>query len=431
MKPVGEVEFVNGIAAMSASGKYGKTRLCAGIIGHADLMLGDRAKPVLEALIQAGNGRFRGIRHGAMWDTGNAAKFGRRHVPRHQLLDPQFRKGFACLQPLGLSFEAWVFHPQLPDVAGLLKQFPDTNVILNHVGGLLGIPPHENRKETFKVWHKNILQLVQYPNMSVKLGGLGMLYCGWDFHFRDVPPSSEELATEWRPYIETCIEAFGVERCMMESNFPVDKQSTGYGVLWNALKRIAAGASADEKTALFSGVMVSVGLAPVPVGNGRAVDDVEIVDLVSAAPSVKHRGRRVVPHAGRAVLVGAVACHALGIDLLHALRAGRFEDVRAAIDEKPALAQIVLVADIVIRATGKPQASLTSSSSSTRLSCRGMSCSTIATAIEWLKLSRSFCLAAAPHAGASGRRQLIGRGMPTPAQAMWPPLTKPREALCS
>src|SRR5262249_54030840 len=131
MQPVGEVEFVNDIAAMSASGRYGKSHLCAGIIGHADLMLGERAQPVLEALIAAGNGRLRGIRHGVTWDTGNAAKFGRRQVPPHQVLDPVFRKGFACLKPLGLSFESWQFHPQLPDAVDLLRAFPETNVILN------------------------------------------------------------------------------------------------------------------------------------------------------------------------------------------------------------------------------------------------------------------------------------------------------------
>jgi predicted TIM-barrel fold metal-dependent hydrolase len=236
---------------MSASGKYGKTRHCAGIIGHVDMMLGDRAKPVLEAGIKAGNGRYRGIRHGVVWDSGNAARFGRRHMPRHQMLDATFRKGFACLHPLGLSFEAWLYHPQLDDLVDLLKQFPDTNVILNHVGGPLGVAPHENRAETFKVWKANVLKLAPFKNMSVKLGGLGMVHCGWDFHFRDMPPASDELAKEWRPYIETCIEAFGVERCMMESNFPVDKQSCGYGVLWNALKRITKDASAAEKKVLY------------------------------------------------------------------------------------------------------------------------------------------------------------------------------------
>ncbi len=251
MKPVGEVEFVNGIAAMSASGKYGKTKLCAGIIGHADLTLGDDARPVLEALIAAGNGRFRGIRHGVTWDTGNAAKFGRRQSPQHQVLDPAFRKGFAHLKPLGLTFESWQFHPQLPDAVDLLRAFPDNSVILNHCGGLLGIAPHTNRKAVFDVWRNNMRELVQFPNLVVKVGGLGMTYCGWDFHLRDTPPSSEELAAEWRPYVETCIELFGPNRCMMESNFPVDKESTGYGVLWNALKRITQNYSAAEKLAMY------------------------------------------------------------------------------------------------------------------------------------------------------------------------------------
>ena len=251
MKPVGEVEFVNGIAAMSASGKYGKARLCAGIIGHADLTLGDGARPVLEALIAAGNGRFRGIRHGVTWDTGNAAKFGRRQPPQHQVLDPAFRKGMAHLKPLGLSFESWQFYPQLDDTADLLKAFPDTHVILNHCGGLLGIAPHEDRDAVFKVWREKMRALVQFPQLTVKVGGLGMAYCGWDFHLRDMPPTSEELAAAWRPYVETCIELFGPDRCMMESNFPVDKESTGYGVLWNALKRITQNHSAADKAKLY------------------------------------------------------------------------------------------------------------------------------------------------------------------------------------
>jgi L-fuconolactonase len=252
MKPVGEVEFVNGIAAMSASGLYGKTKLCHGIIGHADLTLGDAVQPVLEGIIAAGNGRLRGIRHGVTWDTGNAAKFGRREVPRHQMLDATFRKGFARLEPMGLSFEAWAFHPQLDDVADLAKAFPKTNMIMNHVGGLLGLPPHDkDRGETFKVWRDQIRKVAQYPNVSVKLGGLGMLYCDWDFHLRDVPPTSAELAAAWKPYIEECIAAFGPQRAMMESNFPVDKQSCGYGVLWNALKRITKDYSAADKAALY------------------------------------------------------------------------------------------------------------------------------------------------------------------------------------
>ena len=252
MKPVGEVEFVNGIAAMGASGHYGKTRLCDGIVGHADLMLGDKVTPVLEALTAAGNGRFKGIRYGTIWDAGNAAMFGRHQVPRHLMLDPIFRQGFACLQPAKLSFEAWLFHPQLDDLADLLRAFPEANVVMNHCGGLLGIAPYEGkREEVFKLWHAHIRNLAQFSNLTVKIGGLGMLYCNWDFHLRDRPPSSTELAAAWRPYVEACIEAFGPDRCMMESNFPPDKQTCGYGVLWNAMKRITKNHSATDKAALY------------------------------------------------------------------------------------------------------------------------------------------------------------------------------------
>ncbi|MDB5812843.1 MAG: amidohydrolase [Betaproteobacteria bacterium] len=252
LKPVGEVEFVNGVAAMGASGNYGKARLCAGIVGHADLMLGDKVTPVLEALTAAGNGRFKGIRYGTIWDVGNAAKFGRHQVPRHLMGDATFRQGFACLQPLKLSFEAWLFHPQLDDLAALLRVFPEANVVLNHCGGLLGIAPYEGKRdEVHKVWLAHIRNLAQFPNLSVKIGGLGMLYSNWDFHLRDTPPSSSDLASAWRPYVEGCIEAFGAGRCMMESNFPPDKQTCGYGVLWNAMKRITGKCSAAEKAALY------------------------------------------------------------------------------------------------------------------------------------------------------------------------------------
>ena len=251
-KPIGEVEFVNGIAAMSASGTYGKSRICAGIVGRADLTLGDRVQPVLEALIKAGNGRFRGIRYSTTWEPDMSRFEGKRLTPRHQILDPTFRRGFACLQPLGLSFDTWLFFPQLPDLLELLRAFPDANIILNHAGGMLGIPPHnDKREEVFAVWRNHIRELAQFSNLSIKVGGFGMLHCGWDFHLRDVPPSSEELSATWRPYVETCIEAFGPGRCMMESNFPKDKQSCGYGVLWNALKRITQGCSPAEKAALY------------------------------------------------------------------------------------------------------------------------------------------------------------------------------------
>ncbi|TPQ26627.1 amidohydrolase family protein [Cupriavidus pinatubonensis] len=250
LQSVGEVEFANGVAAMSASGRYGKTRVCEGIVGFADLLLGNEAEPVLEALIQAGNGRLRGIRHGMTWDAG-AAGYGRTFPPRHTLLNETFRQGFSLLARHGLTFDAWLFYHQLPELMDLLTAFPDTQVVLNHAGGLLGIPPHVDRPHVFSTWTDHIRKLACFPNLSIKLGGLGMLYCGWDFHVHGDPPTSADLARAWRPYVETCIEAFGPERCMFESNFPVDKQSCGYGQLWNAFKRITQSYSPTEKAALY------------------------------------------------------------------------------------------------------------------------------------------------------------------------------------
>ncbi len=186
-------------------------------------------------------------------------KFASRVVPPHLVLDPTFREGFAQLAPLGLSFESWQYHPQLPDAIDLARAFPDTTIILNHVGGVLGVGPYRGQPAgNPQGWRKNIDELAKCPNVNVKLGGVGMMSFGFDFHERDVPPSSEDLAAAWRQYIEPCIEAFGVDRCMFESNFPPDKQSGGYTELWNAFKRITAGASAAEKTALYSGTAARV-----------------------------------------------------------------------------------------------------------------------------------------------------------------------------
>ena len=260
MAPVGEVEFVNGIAAMSASGNYGPCRVAEVIIGHADLMLGARVRDVLEVEMTVGGGRFRGIRYGVAWDGDPAVgKFASRLVPPHQVLDPKFREGFAELAKLGLTFESWQYHPQLPDAINLARAFPDTTIILNHVGGVLGVGPYRGRRqEILASWQKDIKELAKCPNVNVKLGGIGMTSFGFEYHEREVPPSSEDLANGWRQYVEPCIEAFGADRCMFESNFPPDKQSGGYTELWNAFKRITAGASAAEKTALYSGTAARV-----------------------------------------------------------------------------------------------------------------------------------------------------------------------------
>ncbi len=261
MAALGEVEFVAGLAAMSASGGFGPCRVAEVIIGGGDLTLGAaNVRELMEAEIIAAGGRLRGMRHGVAWDEHEAvSKYASRPVPLHQVMDPKFREGFAQLAPLGLSFESWQYHPQLPDAIDLARSFPDTSIILNHVGGILGVGPYSgHRQDIFKAWQANINALAQCPNVTMKLGGLGMVSVGFDFHERDLPPSSEDLAAAWRPYIEHCIESFGVDRCMFESNFPPDKQSGGYTELWNAFKRITAGASAAEKRALYSGTAARV-----------------------------------------------------------------------------------------------------------------------------------------------------------------------------
>ena len=219
-RPVGEVEFANGVAAMAASGGYGKAAICAGIVSHVNLLLGDGAKAVLEAEIVAGNGRFRGIRHSSAWDADPnvAGMYATR--PKGLLLDSTFRKGFACLAPLDLSFDAWLFHPQIGELTDLARAFPDTKIVLDHCGGPIGIGSYAGRREEiFPVWKASIQEIAKCENVVVKLGGLAMCLLGYDFHLRPKPPSSEEAAAAWRPYIETCIEAFGPEPMHVRKQF--------------------------------------------------------------------------------------------------------------------------------------------------------------------------------------------------------------------
>jgi predicted TIM-barrel fold metal-dependent hydrolase len=253
-RPVGETEFVNGVAAASASGIYGPTAICAGIVGHADLCLGGRVQDVLEAHIRAGGGRFRGIRHITAWDVDPTFMNPAYPVPQYLLADPTFRDGFARLAPLNLSFDAWLYHAQISELAALARAFPDTSIVLDHVGGPLGVGAYAGRRdEVFANWAASIRELATCENVFVKLGGLGMRINGYDFYLRPEPPSSQTLADAWRPSFETCIEAFSSARCMFESNFPVDKGSYGYAVFWNACKRVVSGASPSEKADLFSG----------------------------------------------------------------------------------------------------------------------------------------------------------------------------------
>jgi L-fuconolactonase len=254
LKSLGETEFVNGVAAMSASGKYGPARCCAGIIGNVDLRVGSRAKGILEQHVAISGGRFKGIRNGATWHADPSLAIYCSGAPQGLYRDPNFREGFSGLAALGLTFDAWVFHTQLHDVADLARAFPQATIVLNHVGGALAIGPYAGKGEAaFGEWRDGVRQVASLPNTYVKLGGLGMKLTGFTFFENDMPPSSEDLEKAWRPYIETCINAFGPQRSMFESNFPVDKGMCSYPLMWNAFKRIAAGCSADDKTALFSG----------------------------------------------------------------------------------------------------------------------------------------------------------------------------------
>ena len=254
MRPVGEVEFANGVAAMCASGGYGKTRACAGIVGHAELTLGSGVAKVLEAMIVAGGGRFRGVRFIACTDPDHAEWGAKLKRPPGSLLDKTVREGFAQLAPLGLSFDTWVYHPQLGDVVDLARAFPGTQICVDHVGGPIGLGRYKGKRDAvFADWSLRIRELAACPNVHVKLGGMGMKMFGFDFHQGETAPSSEQLAAAWRPYVETCIAAFGPKRAMFESNFPVDKVSYGYGVYWNACKRLAKGMSPAEKADLFHG----------------------------------------------------------------------------------------------------------------------------------------------------------------------------------
>ena len=221
MRPVGETEFVNGVAAMSASGIYGKTRVCAGIVGHADLTLGSRVEPVLAAHIRAGGDRFRGIRHITAWDADESVRNPAYSPPPNLLADQTFREGFAVLGRLGLSFDAWLYHPQIDELTELARAFPETRIVLNHVGGPIGIGAYAGkRKEVFAAWAASIKALAACPNVYVKLGGLGMRMGGFGFHEEAEPPSSETLAAAWRPYVETCIEAFGAVALHVREQLP-------------------------------------------------------------------------------------------------------------------------------------------------------------------------------------------------------------------
>ena len=259
LRPVGETEFVNGVAAMSASGLYGAARACAGIVAHADLMLGGGVARVLDAHRAAAPERLRGIRHSVAWDADGAVLDFLQSAQPGLLAEPQFRAGLAAVAAAGLSYDVWLLAPQLPELVAMAQALPDLTIICDHVGTPLGIGAYASRRDDcFAEWAANIRALAACPNVVMKLGGLAMPFAGFPSFMAEPMATAAVLAETWRPWLETCIDAFGADRCMFESNFPVDRGTCDYATLWNAFKLVAAGASAAEKTALFSGTAARV-----------------------------------------------------------------------------------------------------------------------------------------------------------------------------
>jgi L-fuconolactonase len=249
MRPVGEVEFVEGLATESARGMYGPAWVAAAIIGYADLKRGDRVAPVLEAMQAASPERFRGIRHSVGWDP--SPDLVNRDIPG-VLASDQYRAGARVLAAMGLCLENSLYHPQLLELAAFARAVPELTIILNHLGGLVRIGPYANRDDdVLPSWRRGIAAVAACPNVIIKLGGVGQPRFGFDWHTRETPIGSEELAAVLSPLMQYCIEQFSPGRCMFESNFPVDKVSYGYNVVYNAFKRLSKGYSAAERAAMF------------------------------------------------------------------------------------------------------------------------------------------------------------------------------------
>jgi predicted TIM-barrel fold metal-dependent hydrolase len=251
LRSVGEVEQIVRLSAEPLAIRQGPCELAAGIVSNVDLTLGDSVAAVLEAQVSAGQGRLRGVRHHATHDDGRVGRF-THNAPRLLLADKQFRQGFAWLERFGLSFDALVFHTQIAEVAELADAFPQTRIVLNHVGIVIGVAEYTpGRASILAAWERDMRALAARPNVSVKIGGMGMLLCGFGFESADRPATSRELVQAWQPFIDVCVDAFGPRRCMLESNFPVDKQSCAYAELWNAFKLATRRWSRDERSDLF------------------------------------------------------------------------------------------------------------------------------------------------------------------------------------
>ena len=258
LRPLGETEFVAEQAAQSRKGGPGVAEIAA-IVSHADLQLGDSVEEVLAGHEEAGRGLFRGIRHAGARDRDPGALMIPGAAPEGLYQDAEFQRGLKRLGELGYSYDAWHYHHQNPAFAGLARAVPDTKMVLDHFGTPLGVGRFAGRRaEIFEQWKKDVAELAECPNVVAKLGGLAMPDNGFGWMGRELPPGSDEFVEAQAPYYLHMIECFTPERCMFESNFPVDKLSISYHVLWNGLKKIVRDFSEDEKDAMFRGTAIRV-----------------------------------------------------------------------------------------------------------------------------------------------------------------------------
>ena len=258
LKPVGETEFVADIAKQSAVAESARA-VISGIVSHADLTLGDRLDDVLDAHEEAGQGLFRGIRHAGAHHPRPEEAFGPGRQAPGLFANEAFQAGVRRLGQRGYTYESWHYHTQLLDFYALAKAAPETTIILDHFGTPLGVGSYRNQREAiFQQWQADMVTLAKCPNVYAKLGGLAMPDNGFDWHEAAKPATSDELVAAQKRYYLHTIECFGVDRCLFESNFPVDKLSISYPVLWNAFKKMVADFSEAEKQALFYGTAAKV-----------------------------------------------------------------------------------------------------------------------------------------------------------------------------
>jgi L-fuconolactonase len=257
LKPIGETEFIAGVAAQSASGRYGETQICAGIVAHIDFSLGARFDEVIEAHMGVSGGRLCGFR--GRVSSHPDPEINKWQTPAGILLEPASIEAMAVLANYGMPLDVWAYQVQHDDLCKTCERLPQLQVILDHAAGPLGCGPFRGRRaEMLPDWLDGIRRLASYPNTVIKFSGMGMRFAGFDYHRQELPPSSGQLADDWRPYFDACLETFGPDRIMFASNFPADKGSFGFGTAWNAFKRLSQGCSPQEKRALFSGTAARI-----------------------------------------------------------------------------------------------------------------------------------------------------------------------------